>query len=151
MTWTPMNCTGSQQGFWESCTSRNTANLDPKGQRHEPPCFYRVGLLPRDKGQSHTPSGTSWGHSIQPKRIILKPLNLTAFALLAFRLGWELGPRFLCDFSPLERECMLDACPTMVFCKQVTFCLVSQAHNWRAILLQNKSYPESYPPKSNVI
>lgn len=44
----------------------------------------------------------------------------------------------------MKREDLVHDCPSTVLWKQVTFCLVSQVHNWRAILLQNE--PPSTPP-----
>lgn len=77
---------------------------------------------PTRAGRTTGPSGPG-RQSMEPKRIILKPLwNFP---------GWDLD-FLLSSFSHLEWECLSCACLTVVFWKYIT-CLMSHIHSWRAV------------------
>lgn len=103
-------------------------------------------------GQGHHPEGHEDGvtsllgpreQSSKSQRIILRPQNLMKFALLDFRLVWNMWPLFSFKFLPFGMGVSIYACP-IAFQKQITSFPVSQVCGWKVILAQNRLYPMSH-------
>lgn len=94
----------------------------------------RVGLPSRILGWCCHFSAPS-EYSTKSRKMILKPEDQMAFALLSFRFPW--GPSFflLSDSSFLEWKCWSCASPTIVFWNHIT-CLVSQVCSCRQFCLK---------------